>query len=50
MDAPPAISGHAASQRFRKRIEECFGWARVIGGMRKSCLVGQEKLDFLVLA
>ena len=28
--------GCAASQRFRKRIEECFGWAKVIGGIRKS--------------
>jgi len=39
-------SGYAMSQRFRKRIEECLGWARVIGGMRKSRLVGREKLDF----
>ena len=39
-------SGCAMSQRFRKRIEECFGWARVIGGMRKSRLAGREKLDF----
>ena len=38
--------GHAMSQRFRKRIGECSGWARVIGGMRKSRLVGREKLDF----
>ncbi len=28
------------SQRFRKRIEECFG------GMCKSCFAGREKLDF----
>ena len=39
-------SGYAMSQRYRKRIEECFGWARVIGGMRKGRLVGREKLDF----
>jgi len=32
--------------RIRKRIEECFGWAKVIGGMRKSRFVGREKLDF----
>ena len=38
--------GYAMSQRFRKRIEECFGWAKVIGGMRKSRFVGREKLDF----
>ena len=34
------------SQWLRKWIEECFGWARVIGGMRKSRFVGREKLDF----
>ena len=38
--------GYAMSQRFRKRIEECFGWAKVIGGMRKSRFVGREMLDF----
>ena len=39
-------SGYAASQRFRKRIEECFGWAKTVGGLRKSRFVGREKLDF----
>lgn len=38
--------GYAVSQRFRKRIEECFGWAKTIGGMRKNPLVGRERLDF----
>jgi len=38
--------GYAVSQRFRKRIEECFGWAKTIGGLRKSRFVGREKLDF----
>ncbi len=38
--------GCAMSQRFRKRIGECFGWAGVIGGIRKSRLAGREKLDF----
>jgi len=38
--------GYAISQRTRKRIEECFGWAKTIGGMRKSRFVGREKLDF----
>ena len=39
-------AGYATSQRFRKRIEECFGWAKTIGGLRKSHFVGREKLDF----
>jgi len=38
--------GYGVSQRFRKRIEECFGWAKTIGGMRKSRFIGREKLDF----
>jgi IS5 family transposase len=28
--------GYALSQRFRKRIEEIFGWAKTVGGLRKS--------------
>ncbi len=39
-------AGYASSQRFRKRIEECFGWAKTVGGLRKSHFVGCEKLDF----
>ena len=33
------------SQMIRKRIEECFGWAKTIGGLRKSRFIGREKLD-----
>ena len=39
MDAPPA------SPVLCKRIEECFGWAKTVGGLRKSRLVSREKLD-----
>jgi hypothetical protein len=28
--------GYAISQRKRKRIEECFGWMKTVGGMRKT--------------
>jgi transposase len=38
--------GYAVSLRIRKRIEECFGWAKTVGGLRKSRFVGREKLDF----
>jgi IS5 family transposase len=38
--------GYASSQMIRKRIEECFGWAKTIGGLRKSRFIGREKLDF----
>ena len=38
--------GYLTSQTIRKRIEECFGWAKTIGGLRKSRFIGQKKLDF----
>ncbi len=28
--------GYAQSQRYRKRVEEVFGWMKTIGGMRKT--------------
>ena len=27
--------GHAISQQKRKRIEECFGWLKTVGTLRK---------------
>jgi len=39
-------AGYATSLMIRKRIEECFGWAKTVGGLRKSRFVGPEKLDF----
>jgi len=38
--------GYAISQRIRKRIEEGFGWAKTVGGLRKSRFIGEAKLDF----
>ena len=38
--------GYGLSQIKRKRIEECFGWLKTVGGLRKSRFVGREKLDF----
>jgi len=38
--------GYRTSLTIRKRIEECFGWLKTIGGLRKSRFVGREKLDF----
>jgi len=38
--------GYVTSQTIRKRIEECFGWAKTIRGLRKSRFIGREKLDF----
>jgi transposase len=36
--------GYAASQRIRKRIEETFGWMKVVAGMRKTKLRGLPKV------
>jgi len=36
-------SGYAVSQRIRKRVEEIFGWAKTIGGFRKSRYRGIAK-------
>ena len=38
--------GYGTSQTIRKRIEECFGWAKTIGGLCKSRFIGRDKLDF----
>lgn len=35
--------GYAISQRIRKRIEECWGWAKTVGGLRRSRSCGVAK-------
>ena len=39
--------GYGISQAKRKRIEECFGWMKDIGLMRKLRHVGREKMGWL---
>jgi len=39
-------TGYAGSQRFRKRIEEVFGWAKDIGPLRKTKLRGRARVSF----
>jgi len=39
-------AGYALSQRIRKRIEECWGWAKSVGGLRRSRLRGVVKLQW----
>jgi len=39
-------SGYAASQRIRKRLEEAFGWLKVIGGQAKTKFRGLERVGF----
>jgi Transposase domain (DUF772)/Transposase DDE domain len=36
--------GYAASQRIRKRIEEAFGWIKMVAGLRQTKLRGRPKV------
>jgi hypothetical protein len=40
--------GYELSQRFRKRIEEIFGWFKTVGGMRKLRYVGVPRNRFWI--
>lgn len=35
--------GYRISQRCRKKIEECFGWVKTIGGLARTRLIGHRK-------
>ncbi len=39
----PRHPGYVRSQRVRKRIEECFGWMKTVGGGRKLRYIGRAK-------
>ncbi|GIK97757.1 MAG: hypothetical protein BroJett029_19660 [Alphaproteobacteria bacterium] len=38
--------GYAVSQQKRKRVEEPFGWGKIIGGLGRPMLRGARKLGF----
>jgi len=38
--------GYAVSMRIRKRIEEAFGWAKTVAGLRKMRHRGLPKVDW----
>ena len=44
---PVRHPGYKISQRKRKRIEECFGWMKTVGGMRKTRHKGRERVDWM---
>ena len=46
MGAPLRHAGYAVSQRKRKRVEQSFGWMKVIGMLRKVKLRGLEKVSW----
>jgi len=39
-------SGYAVSQRIRKRVEEAFGWAKTVAGLRKMRHRGLPKVGW----
>lgn len=39
-------SGYAVNQKFRKRIEEVFGWLKTVGLFRKTRYRGVKKIDW----
>ena len=40
--------GHGVSQRRRKRIEQCFGWGKLIDPIRQVMVQGLDKVDQLL--
>ncbi len=40
-------AGYLASQRIRKRIEECFGWSKDGRPLRKMKVTGKARVSFL---
>jgi transposase len=45
-EATAGHPGYAISQRIRKRIEEAFGWAKTVAGLRKMRHRGLLKVDW----
>jgi len=41
--------GYEISQRKRKRIEECFGWMKTVGGLRKTRHRGTERVGWMFI-
>jgi hypothetical protein len=46
MAAPRAIRGYAVSICIRKRIEEAFGWAKMVAGLHKARHRGLPKINW----
>lgn len=44
MKARQQSDGYTISQRVRKKVEECFGWLKIIAGLDKSRWFGRMKL------
>ena len=42
-------TGYETSQKIRKRIEECFGWMKTVGGCRKLRYIGRARNELWML-
>ena len=42
-------AAYAISQRLRKLIEEVFGWAKTVGGLRKTRFIGRARTELHAL-
>jgi hypothetical protein len=40
-------AGYAVSQRFRKRVEEVFGWLKTVGLLRQTRHRGRERVGWM---
>ena len=45
LDAIAQSEGYAVSQQKRKLIEQGFGWAKTVGGIRQVMVRGLERVD-----
>jgi hypothetical protein len=39
-------AGYAVSQRIRKRIEEVFGWVKIVAGQARTKFRGRERVGW----
>ena len=42
-----SLAGYEVSQRFRKRVEEVFGWMKTVGLMRKTRHRGTDRVGWV---
>lgn len=48
-DSVAGSDGYSISQQKRKRVEQPFGWGKLVGGLRQVMLRGLEKVDQVLM-
>jgi Transposase DDE domain len=46
MAAPTRHAGYAVNQRIRKRIEEAFGWIKMVTGLEQTKFRGRDRVGW----